>query len=306
MAKYITFSEYARLKGVSDRTVRNWKEQGKISVTTKLINNRNTLVVIVDDEPTDIQNSSKGSKPNLEKNIQEIQNAFEPIQDAEIIDDSQQYKMVSMENNTFDQLINSIKQLAESRAESDQKAMMKIENEYFETKAENKKLHEEKTQLIENLHSEKLLAAQLEAEIKISTLQIKELTEKINKQSELLSEYSEIINTLKQQLLEKTIETDNLNRINQQALLNLQELKENINKEKKAFSNMSGLEQEAMQKQVDELKTIKNNYNEALNKLLESESRINKLNADITIKSEQIQGLQKENEKLNNKWFNKL
>lgn len=184
MVQYIKVSEYAIQKGVSERTVRNWIQKGKLSTTNKIIDNRPTLVIIIDDnsEPSEVHSGST-------EQFQPPPSG--PIQDAEIVSNPSSYSLVSMEKTTFEQLIDSIKMMSEARADSDQQTIKKIETEYFESKAENKRLTEENKTLTELLMKEKILAAQVEANLKIKDIRILELEEKIKIIEEKLSEASE-------------------------------------------------------------------------------------------------------------------
>ena len=278
MTKYITFSDYARLKGVSDRTVRNWKEQGKISVTSKIINNRNTLVVIVDDEEDIIQSYSKHFEPQFEDKFQDIQKGFEPVQDAEIITDSPSYHMVSMENNTFEQLIQSIKDMAEARAESDKKTLDKTETEYFEAKAEIRKLNEEIKALGDLLTKEKIQSAQNEAELKIIQLRIKELSEKNNEKETFIS-------TIKNDYHELKILTDNKDSEIKALYIQLDELKTKLNNEKQDYKTQ-------MESKHNDFESIKQE-NIKLKEILEQEKNISK-------------ELKSKLEKYQSHWMNKL
>ncbi|MEW5818721.1 MAG: hypothetical protein AB1782_00895 [Cyanobacteriota bacterium] len=186
MVNFIKVSDFARRKGVSERTVRNWIKKGKLSTTTKTIENRSTLVIILESN----SEHSEAFNEDLNENIQDDSG---PIQEAEIIPGSASYSLVSMEKTTFEQLIESIKSMSESRAEADQDTINRFKEEIFEIKAENKKLNTDIKQLNDLLTKEKIESAQLQAELKIKDLRIKELEEQIDKFQ--LEKYDKINNS---------------------------------------------------------------------------------------------------------------
>lgn len=203
MVNYYTFSEYARLKGVSDRTVRNWKEQGKISVTSKVINNRSTYVVIVDENDPGGLNTSKRSEDFESLTEKGVQNLSEDFQDAEILENDPQQGLVSIENVTIERILQSIKELSEAKAESDQKTIDRIQAEYFEAKAEIKTLREELIKQKEQVQQEKILTIQTEAELKILQLQMTEKEKTDHANSFVIKEKEEALKAFEDLLKEK-------------------------------------------------------------------------------------------------------
>ncbi|MEW5820864.1 MAG: hypothetical protein AB1782_11795 [Cyanobacteriota bacterium] len=169
----VTITEYAHLNKISVSAVYKRISRGKLKTTQGVRNNQNCTLILIEDHINNFGQVQQGQKPqymNIEENVQSIGHH---VQDAEIITESTQHNLVSMENTTFEQLIQHITNLAEARATTEKESFNRLEQQFMEIKAEN-------TQLKEQVDKYKFEAIQNEAELKIAELKIKELEEKIN------------------------------------------------------------------------------------------------------------------------------
>ncbi|MEW5819255.1 MAG: hypothetical protein AB1782_03620 [Cyanobacteriota bacterium] len=167
----------------------------ELTTSSEIIKNRKTRVIIIDQKAAKKINEYKGHATSEDDLLELVtgRNEFrdedttnrdapkENIQEAEIINESQQYSMVSMEQSSFDQLIETFKQLAEAKSSSDEEAFKRMENEYFEMKSKSVKLEEENKKLFKDI-------AFAEAELKIKEMTINELKEQNALLKQLLSE----------------------------------------------------------------------------------------------------------------------
>lgn len=121
------------------------------------------------------------------------QNSPEIIQEAEIIDDSpgdKRYNLVSMENGTFEQLILNITELSEKRAQTYEETIRRLHEEYYETRAENKRLNQE-------LKESSIKQAEAEINAKISQIRVHELENDRVKMGDKISDLEEKLFSLK-------------------------------------------------------------------------------------------------------------
>lgn len=197
--KKLTVRDYARVYGLSESAVRKQLRSGKLAFTKQIINNRETTLIIVEESLLGTARTVlpekqfyKSTAPKLDGTTPGVvyqNNSDDEVQEAEIINDSNPYNIVSMENNTFDQLIKSIKEMADDRAKTEKEAYSKLEQEYFELKAKCSKLEEENKALI-------IESVQNDANYRISELKLKELEMQIsnlnNKLDKTISDYEEL------------------------------------------------------------------------------------------------------------------
>ena len=186
MLSELTVKEYATLKDVSEKTVHNWIEKGRLQCKYKNIKGRNVKVILVNDNELLRNYNENYSEPKSafqRSSMNEFQNQEQAYEEAEIIDETsteKNYNVISMENNTFEELINSIKELANARAQSDKESIENYKEQFFEAKSEIKQLQERLLNLKDDLTIEKLKSAQFETEVKIQSLRIEEFENKIN------------------------------------------------------------------------------------------------------------------------------
>lgn len=186
MPEFKKISDFAKIAGVSTRSVRNWVEDNKLNTTKETVNNKEITVIVIDDKAKKYLRRNeynegreetfypKEKEDNYYSEEREEKNSFSSlyVKDAEIINETTKYNLVSMENTTFEQLINKITQLAEAKADAKEEYITKLEEELHELRAKVKELEiENKNYIIQN--------AQMETEIKIKDLKVIELEEKI-------------------------------------------------------------------------------------------------------------------------------
>ncbi|MEW5820077.1 MAG: hypothetical protein AB1782_07775 [Cyanobacteriota bacterium] len=171
--KKLSVPEYAKLLDINESTVRKHIRAGKVDAIEETFNNRKVYKIILDDNDPIFNQyyTGHGTAQN-----------FEP-QEAEIIDESEGYHLISMEKDSFDNLIDKFEKLSQDRAKALESTLELVRAELFEMRAENKKIAEE-------LYKERINAAQIEVEIKIKDIKINEMEEHNNK---LKSELDEII-----------------------------------------------------------------------------------------------------------------
>lgn len=198
----LTISEFCRRTGKSDKTVRNWIKKKKLQSSKKMLDGRLVSTVYIEND-TKIQSDFQDVQEPISKHIQEHK---QDVQEAEFITENTSYNMVSMENTTFERLITQIQELAEARAQAEEKTSKNIQEHLMEEKTKVQIL-QEKIDTIQNeyqiklddlrseLSKEKILAAQIEAGSKIKDLRIKELEDKLSKYDDQQNK----INTLEQQ-----------------------------------------------------------------------------------------------------------
>jgi hypothetical protein len=162
----LTVREYAIEQGISDTAVRKQIKRNQLRTTYEMLNNKKTTLILLEN---DFQSSSE-PESTIESNQKEP--GSEPIQDAEFIESPQNFQLVSMEQSSFDNLIQSFKEMAEQRAESDQTSYEKLETAYFELKTRVTNLEEEN----KNMYKKVAIS---EAELRIKDMTIQEKTEKI-------------------------------------------------------------------------------------------------------------------------------
>ena len=174
MVDLIRIQDYAQRCEVSERTVRNWINKDKIRSTQKRINNKNVKMVIYDEDAERMERECKifpevrnGSREDSEIMEPEIQN----IPEAEIINESTSFQMVTIEQASFDNLIQSIKELADDRSRTDREHIKNLEEELHKNRAQVQELQAENKQLIQETSLQ-------QAELNILKLRVEELEKK--------------------------------------------------------------------------------------------------------------------------------
>lgn len=196
--KKLTVKDFAFNFKIPETTLRGWISRDELTTSSEIIKNRKTRIVLLDEKAQKKINEYRGvATSENEFNYEtithnETRNEYTTghnadksnVQDAEIITDSTHFQMISMEQSSFDQLITSIKELAEAKSQSDNEAIKRIENEYFELKTKFTHLDEENKKLFKEI-------ALAEAEIKIKEMRIKELEEKTKSLEEYFTSHKE-------------------------------------------------------------------------------------------------------------------
>ncbi|MEW5818569.1 MAG: hypothetical protein AB1782_00125 [Cyanobacteriota bacterium] len=191
--KKLTVREYAIEKKISETAVRKQINRNQLRTTHEIINNRKTLLIVMDNS----------SEPGLEQTFKESQHGSEPIKDIEIINDATGFQMVSMEQSSFDSLIQSFKEVSSNQVEMVEGIIKSTQTELFETRAELKILQEENKKLI--LETAEYVTNSKICELKNTELitEVKNLNAKINE----LENYNTI---LKNEISELKVELNNL------------------------------------------------------------------------------------------------
>ncbi|MEW5818701.1 MAG: hypothetical protein AB1782_00795 [Cyanobacteriota bacterium] len=188
--KKLSVAEYAKMVGKNESTIRRAIQAGRLHAIKEVVNNRPVYKIPVG-------MSEGGARASMQDNNE----VDALVHEAEIIGNQNQYAMVSMEQSSFDDLINQFTVLSNARAETMQKSLEDTKNEYFELKAEYSTMHNDLRTQIRNLEKEimqeKIKAAQIEAESKIKEIHLKEMSlelEKIRPEYNKLKEKFEKIN----------------------------------------------------------------------------------------------------------------
>lgn len=220
--KKLTVREYAIEKRISETAVRKQIKQNRLRTTHEMLNNRKTILILVDEGSEHVYDQTKPDKPN------QTEPGFESVYDAEIVNDSPGYNIVSIEKESFDSLIQNFKVMSDDRANVLEKSLESTQTEFFELKAKYTQLEEKhQQQLIELIQSQ--------VEMKIKELKISELEAKLKGQQEKIH----------------TQEFEN------------KELKEQIDKLK--FANKAIEEKlQPLQEQMTKLETENNTFKEEL------------------------------------------
>jgi BRCT domain type II-containing protein len=184
--KKLKISEYEELTGIPNRTIRNKIATGELPSSREKIDNRRLTVIHIDDDefekllasqPLRQSGESASQKNNSESPMaNQSKEHGENYQEAEIIDDTEDYKpqynLVSMETETFENLIQNIKDLSDDRHETEKEAYKKLEEQYF-------KANQEASEWRAKAEEYRLESVQAVADKKINEIRIKELEEKI-------------------------------------------------------------------------------------------------------------------------------
>lgn len=182
----LTIKQFQIKYGIAESTVRSWVKKKRLTTAFELINNRETKVVIIDEKALSAIKQYNLNAGNTaidtaaySENIQPISGdtarhtaANETIEDAEILDYSNRYQLVSMEQSSFDSLIQSIKELAEARAQTEKHAYDNLLHEY-------NKIQQQITQLQSKYEKANVEAIQAEAELRIKNIEMIEKDKKI-------------------------------------------------------------------------------------------------------------------------------
>lgn len=165
--KQLTVKQYSERTGTNERQVRRLIKSGQLPSSRSEVKGRIVTMVLVDDDIVigpDVSREEKVLKNEMSGHTKE----------AEIIEESTNYNLVSMDNTVFDQLIDSIKTMANDRHASDKEAYKALQDEYFELKMKVSGLEKEIKDLVGQLHSEKLNSAQAESQAKILEVRLEE------------------------------------------------------------------------------------------------------------------------------------
>lgn len=169
MSKYLSVEEYAAILNISDSAVRKQIRSGKLPAIKDKSSKRPKYLIAVTEEEFNKAKTLKVSEPRPEHHTEPEP---EKIEEAELVAEPvPEYSLVSMENATFERLLDDIKTLANDRKEADQHYITRLEEELYKVQAELKTVKEE-------LQTEKIKAAQFEADNKIKELRIQELEKK--------------------------------------------------------------------------------------------------------------------------------
>lgn len=175
MKKY-TVSEYSDLTGTPTRTVRNWIRDGKLATSKGVRNNREVILISIDEnEKMAGHTASHDAKQIIEESAKNdsIANHGIMVEDAEIIKESTEYNLVSMENTTFEKLISEIGRLSDARANTDQETIKQYLDEINRLRAELRTLLDDNKQLV----AENAMAT---AEINILKIRLEEKEKEIS------------------------------------------------------------------------------------------------------------------------------
>lgn len=177
---YVSTKEYSEQTGLSEATVRRRCSSGQLPHKVEMIKNKKTYKVFLEDD------RSKSNDQNFTAPIFDRPSLY----DAEIVSDQVEYPLISMEKESFDQMIAQLKNMADDRADEINKSYDRLMNDYLEMKAENKELKEQ-------VDKYRIEAIQFQAENKILQLRLEEKDNVIDglnaqlKEKELLISASE-------------------------------------------------------------------------------------------------------------------
>ncbi|MEW5819944.1 MAG: hypothetical protein AB1782_07110 [Cyanobacteriota bacterium] len=232
----ISVLEYAELVKLSVKTIYKKIKKGEIPY---IVEGGKRFITVDDAEYYQLMENQANSP--LEQN--EVKRDFQEndyVQDIEVIDDlpgDKKYNIVSMENNTFEHLILNITELSDKRAKTFEETILRLQEEYYESRTENKRLNQELINLTNKL---------VEAEIafRVGEIRVKELEKILTKKEESIEENNNYIQELKLEiksleLNNKNInsEKENLNLKNDELMREINTLKEKIEKSKLNKSN---------------------------------------------------------------------
>jgi chromosome segregation ATPase len=189
-----------------------------LTTSIELVNNKRTKVVSIDDRAADMLSKHRGvivtaenmkllvngaSNVNTSSNYENIDasnlsdNMYE---EAELIQDSSNFQLVSMEQSSFDNIINSFNLVTSKALEAEKEAFKRLEVEYFELKQRIEQIEAEKERIMaENRQIEKENII-VTSEKKILEMQIKELQSKIKELDKQVLENSSIVGILKKKI----------------------------------------------------------------------------------------------------------
>lgn len=221
MQKY-TISELERKYGYSNSKIRRLIKKRLLPITKEKRENKDITIVLVEDEKKlkELFGDHDYHYEHQDDNqADERLNQFprETFQDVEIIKETSDYQLISMEQKSFDQLIQSIKELADDRTKADRESYKKLEDQYFLILQDNKLLAEK----VENY---KIESIQAQAESKIKELKINEL--------------EAVINQLKKELETHKIELIEFKTINSELIKQEKELREKIIQQNKTLDDL--------------------------------------------------------------------
>ena len=129
---YVGTKEYSEQMGLSEATVRRRCVSGQLPHKVEMVKNKKTYKVFIENKAEGLSDQ-KTTERIFERPV---------LQDAEIVSDHTEYALISMEKESFDQMIAQMKNLADDRAEEINKSYDRLLNDYHEIKAENKVLKE--------------------------------------------------------------------------------------------------------------------------------------------------------------------
>lgn len=194
MDKWLTIKDLSVHFKIPEATIRSWLKRNLFTVSMQTVDKRRVKCVFLDEKAKEVladyfnltmneinfdaftmSKNEKKYEPHNDHNDHNVQP--EIVQEAEIISNLPNYQIVSMENNTFEQLIQDIKDLANDRATSDKEAYNRLEKEYFELKSKRSQLEEVISQLKDENKELAIHLAQCETNFKIQELKVKELNE---------------------------------------------------------------------------------------------------------------------------------
>lgn len=178
--KKLTVREYAIEKGISETAVRKQINRNQLRTTHEIINNRKTLLIIVED----------GLEPSKPNHSSLPPYGSEPYKDVEIVNETTGFQIVSMEQSSFDNLIQSFKEISTNQIETIEGVLKATQTELFETKAELKKSFEENKNLI-------LQSAQSETNSKIIEVKNLELQNELEKLTNIIRQHEEELKLIK-------------------------------------------------------------------------------------------------------------
>jgi chromosome segregation ATPase len=208
MQKY-TISEIERKFGYSNSKIRRLIKKRLLPITKEKRDNRDITIVLVEDEQKFRILFGDYDHHTEEQNFHQVAHQVdnhndEMVQEAEIIKESTDYQLMSIEQKSFDQLIQSIKDLADDRYKTEKESYKKLEDQYFS-------LQQDYKMLLEKVDQYKVEAIQAQAEVKILELRINESKEKIEFYKTQNANLEKKINELQYNLSNKEEELKNCN-----------------------------------------------------------------------------------------------
>lgn len=165
--KKISVSEYAELLNLSVKTIYKKINRGEIP---HIVDGGKKYVTVEDSSYYEFLEKRK--EDNRENDfISQDSMATKSVHDAELIEDlpgDKKYNLVSMENITFEHLIANITDLSDKRALTYEETIRRLQEEYYETRSENKGLNEE-------LKKTTIALAEADVNYRICNMRVKEL-----------------------------------------------------------------------------------------------------------------------------------
>jgi chromosome segregation ATPase len=216
-------SEFARLVNRNETTIRRAVQSGKLRHTTIKVNNKKAYKIF--DIPENFEIFGVQHEPK------EVINDGH-IEDVEIIDEPMNNQLVSMEQASFDALLDRIQNIANDRYEALKLSYEEHRAEVHELRAEVKKLEKE-------LMDEKIKAAQAESAVKIKEVQFREFEDTKKLLEEKVNDLQNTIKPLEEELKNTKIALDDCQQQMQDVIVQKADLQGDLQDERETVQRVT-------------------------------------------------------------------